>query len=392
MKTRRREPEEAGAIRLLARTIRGAEWIGAAEVEGRTGARVSGLGHREIRFRVERLEPGLLELGSLDDLFLIGSDLRDLDHTRASLAPLAAQAAAVDHRAALALVRRIRTIPPIPSFTVVASFLGRRNYNRYEIEESVAGAIRSQTNWPHLSTELEETERANLTFRVHLSDAGGFIGLRLPLMPLHRRPYKVASRTGTLHPPLAYAMAMLCGLRQDSAVLDPCCGVGTIPIEAARLEPSIRTIGSDLDREVLDQALSNMREAGRQLVFMVADAGRVPLADASIDRVICNPPWGRTVNAGGLLAADAGRLLREIGRVLRPDGRAALIAEREIIEQIDLHHSGLKLIASIPISLFGTWPNIYLMVPESSSSISPIDTQSRFGQELERSLDKSRLF
>jgi tRNA (guanine6-N2)-methyltransferase len=382
MKIPPKQSSKPNSIRLFARTVRGAEWIGAAEIEGRIKAKITDLRHREIRFQVQKLETSLLDLGSVDDIFLIGSNVQNIDHTRASLSLLSAQASAIDFETNLAFLRQIRSIPRIPTFTVVASFLGRRNYNRFEIEGSIANAIRAKTNWHYFPQEVEQTEHADVTFRVHLSDRGGVIGLRLSLTPLHRRKYKVASRTGTLHPPLAFAMAMLCGTHKGSIVLDPCCGVGTIPIEASSLEPLARVIGSDIDIETAHNAAINAQEANQNVTFVVADAGGLPVRESSVDRIICNPPWGRAVNALGLLEKDPNCLFMELGRILKLDGRIVLIDDNDIIKKTNLHRFDLKLAASIPISLFGVWPSISIIAHRASPHVNPIDITGRFGTEL----------
>lgn len=383
-KLRRTRNQQANSLQLIARAIHGLEWAGAAEIEGRLQAKVLEQRHREIRFEMHRLDPALLELGSIDDVFLIAAHLQQIDHTRASLASLAAQAAAVDFGLQTTLLNQIRQIPQKPSFTVVASFLGRRNYNRFEIEESVGGTIASKTRWRRFPKELDGDQRADLVFRVHLSEDGGFLGVRLSATPLHRRAYKIESRTGTLHPPAAFAMALLAGVREDTIVIDPCCGVGTIPIEALMLESRAQAFGSDLEIEMLRKAAVNAREASRPVDFLASDAARLPFEDASIDRVVCNPPWDRAVHAQGLLIEDAGRLLQEIRRVLRPQGRAALLSEKEVFEKIDLSGVGLKLLAAIPISLFGVWPSLYLLSPQQSTEFDPIDPEGSFGNELSK--------
>jgi len=382
MRTPKKQSSKSNSIQLLARTVRGIEWIGAAEIEGRIKAKITSLQHREIRFQVQNLETQLLELGSVDDIFLIGSYLRNIDHTRASLNLIAAQASTIDFQSNLALLCQIRSIPIIPTFTVVASFLGRRNYNRFEIESGVANAIKAKTDWHYYSQEVEQTRHADITFRVHLSDDGGIIGLRLSLTPLHRRKYKVASRTGTLHPPLAFAMAMLCGIDKDLIVLDPCCGVGTIPIEASLLYPLAKIIGSDIDAESVHYATINAQEAIQNVTFLVADSGRLPLRGASVDRVVCNPPWGRAVNAQGLLAQDPDYLLMELGRTLKTDGRVVLLANNDLIRKTNLHRFNLKLAASIPISLFGVWPSIFIIASDASPHADLIDIEGRFSKEL----------
>src|SRR5579875_2808666 len=76
-------------------------------------------------------------------------------------------------------------------------------------------------------------------------------------------------------------------------VLDPCCGSGTILIEAALQGASV--YGGDSDPRALDAARTNIAAAGVQASVQGWDAQALPLADASIDRVICNLPWGRQV-------------------------------------------------------------------------------------------------
>ena len=57
----------------------------------------------------------------------------------------------------------------------------------------------------------------------------------------------------------------------------------------------------------------------------VADAGRLPVASGSVDRVLVNPPWEQQVASLGVLAGAPARLWESIRRVLRPDGLVAAI-------------------------------------------------------------------
>ena len=59
---------------------------------------------------------------------------------------------------------------------VVASFLGRRNYNRYEIEAAVGAPLARQ-----LKVDLVEgsEEEADCVLRIHLRDHTAILALRL---------------------------------------------------------------------------------------------------------------------------------------------------------------------------------------------------------------------
>ncbi len=75
---------------------------------------------------------------------------------------------------------------------------------------------------------------AELNVRLFIEHAEALVGLRLGATPLHRRSYKQAQRPGSLKPPVAAALLELLAPQPGERLLDPCCGVGTILVEAAR--------------------------------------------------------------------------------------------------------------------------------------------------------------
>ena len=160
-----------------------------------------------------------------------------------------------------------------------------------------------------------------MAWRVTVEDEQAVIALRVPPRPLHRRPYKTESVQGTLHPPVAAAMAGLARLDPAGLVLDPCCGAGTTLIEARAIAPHARLLGLDHDPHAVHVAAANAaRDAAAGIVWGVADAGRIPLPGGSVDRVLVNPPWDRQVAPAGRLRRDPARLWREIHRVLAVGG------------------------------------------------------------------------
>ena len=157
--------------------------------------------------------------------------------------------------------------------------------------------------------------------------------------PLHLRDYRVASRPGALHPPLARALALVAG---DGAFLDPCCGTGTVAIEAALADPSRRVLGYDIDPGALAAACANARAARLPLPFAHADAAALPLRDASVDAAAANLPWERRVPASGLLRCGLEPLRVELLRVLRPGRRAALLVPPDAFPDVD-HRTAIRV-------------------------------------------------
>ena len=371
-------------ISLFARTIRGIEWIAAAEIERRCGTPVTDIRHREIRFQVDELQSELLDLGSVDDLFLNCAVISGVDHTRAALSVLAQRLNSVDVGATITTLRPVRKVPAKPNFDVVASFLGRRNYNRYEIEDTVADAIGRQTGWKYTPQRETKSEQLDLSFRVHLSGPEALIGLRLTTAPLHRRTYKIESRIGTLHPPLAYAMAMLSNVAENQKLLDPFCGVGTILFEALKLEPHLCASGIDIDSESIRKAASIAGSANKNIDFRVGDAGQLPFTTGEFDRIISNPPWGRAVEVEGSLRVARDSVFKELKRVVNSEGRLVLLVDSATEFDAVMERTGFKLLLRTQVSLFGTWPEILVLADADSKSRLFIDDISIFGPALQR--------
>jgi 23S rRNA (guanine2445-N2)-methyltransferase / 23S rRNA (guanine2069-N7)-methyltransferase len=151
---------------------------------------------------------------------------------------------------------------------------------------------------------------------------------------LHRRGYRIHISKAPLKETLAAAMVMLSFWKRDKPLLDPFCGSGTIPIEAAmigrniapgrnrefvcetwpttdaqifadaraaaddaRLEPlEERIIGSDIDQRILKAARENAERAGveEDIHFQAGS-----MADVSSKKrfgcLITNPPYGQRI-------------------------------------------------------------------------------------------------
>jgi demethylmenaquinone methyltransferase/2-methoxy-6-polyprenyl-1,4-benzoquinol methylase len=103
------------------------------------------------------------------------------------------------------------------------------------------------------------------------------------------------------------AAAQATGLAAGEVAADVACGTGRLAEELARLAPGARVVGFDFSAEMVRRAA-----AGRSR-FAVADALRLPLADASVDVV--------TIAFGLRNLPEPAAGLLEFRRVLRPGGR-----------------------------------------------------------------------
>jgi putative N6-adenine-specific DNA methylase len=168
---------------------------------------------------------------------------------------------------------------------------------------------------------------------------------------LHRRGYRLATAKAPLRETLAAGMLMASGWDQRSPLLDPFCGAGTIPIEAAlmarKIAPGLQRHFAfmdwpNFDAGVWERQRSEAR-AGRaeSLPCILAsdrDAGAIQAARANAERagvadgidfscralsaidpprgsgwVVTNPPYGVRLGA----QEDLLKLYTRFGRVLR---------------------------------------------------------------------------
>ncbi|HEX6361255.1 methyltransferase domain-containing protein [Actinophytocola sp.] len=266
---------------------------------------------------------------TVDDVFLLALSAPDPGPTRSALGALSRLVASTPF-----------DVVEATFLSVSASMAGRRTYSRYDVEDAVGTVLASRFGAVYVSRRNGRVPPAGaVDWRVTIDQRGVHIGLRGNRPPLHRRPWKVASVPGTLHPPVAAAMVRLAGVRTGEVVVDPCCGAGTLLVEAP-----VPGVGSDLAGVAAARVNAHHRP---DIAWLTADARRLPYPDASVDHIITNPPWNRQVTARGTVA----EFLREWRRVLRPGGRLTCLSPWPSL-------TGFHTLARYPISLFGQHPVI----------------------------------
>lgn len=198
------------------------------------------------------------------------------------------------------------------------------------IEKRVAWAIQEALKGPRIP---ERYGRPRLTQRVSIRAVGDRATISLDAGGdlLYRRGWRTDVSKAPIRENIAAALIRLSGWSPDAPLLDPFCGSGTIPIEAALLaagrSPFVKTMlaleewpmfrgqkltapktrsyapqiyGSDRDPKVIAAAQANAKRAG---VNPRLDVVEITERGAPADRgfIVTNPPWGHRLNgeAGG---------------------------------------------------------------------------------------------
>jgi len=228
-----------------------------------------------------------------------------------------------------------------------------RLYHETAVAERVAGAIEDRLGKPlpvHKYQEDPGTDLPQLIV-VRLVDNLCTVSIDSSGALLHRRGYRLATTRAPLRETLASALVMASGWDKASPLLDPFCGSGTIPIEAAllarRVPAGFRRRFAFMDwphfdskywEELLAEAANAIVSYIPRIMGSDRDAGAIRAAQANTERaglagsiefsvraisaidpppipgwVVTNPPYGVRVSQ----AKDLRNLYAQFGKVMR---------------------------------------------------------------------------
>ncbi|MEP7194076.1 MAG: methyltransferase [Actinomycetota bacterium] len=104
-----------------------------------------------------------------------------------------------------------------------------------------------------------------------------------------------------------------------TAAVDLGCGTGVLAASLARARPHLSVLATDESAAAVSSARATVAANGvATRVHVLRDDAMSTLADASVDLIVCNPPFhqGTSVSSGASL-----KLFRAAGRVLKPGGQ-----------------------------------------------------------------------
>lgn len=317
---------------MLARCVRGMEWVAADEIADLPGLEFSRISPRSVEFVSRDLTESVLRLRTVDDVFVEVGRVEDVGHTKDVLPGLAERVAFFDFERVLNVVGAIRPVDAA-AFDVVVSFdggsTGRRNFSRFDAEDAIGEALNPVLSRSYVSRRGSDSPQpTTLTVRVMIVDQEAFVGIRVDDRPLHRRQYKESSGKGSLHPPMAAMLSRLAQVGAGVSVADPFCGDGTVAVEAAQLGADV--LATDLDAYRLAGARRNAQRAGVDVQFEIADAAAPLWRTGALDAVVTNPPWNVSVHAGGAAADSFAPVWAQVRRGLGSGGILAVVVDADL--------------------------------------------------------------
>lgn len=289
------------------------------------------------------------------------------------------------HSAAFSELRRKSNILPWETYlspgqpvAIRVTCRKSRLYHSAAVAREVTSAIGDRLGIkPELLPFREELETQLIIVR--LVDDECAISIDTSGALLHRRGYRLATAKAPLRETLAAAMLMASGWDTQSPLLDPFCGSGTIPIEAALMARKIPpgrvrhfafmnwpSFDLDLWESLLAESQGQALMDFPKIQASDRDAGAIRVAQANAERagvaehieftcravsaiepvgtgwVVTNPPYGLRVRS----SHDLRNLYAQFGKVLRlkcPGWQVAILCSELLL----LQTTGLSLDTSI---------------------------------------------
>lgn len=247
----------------------------------------------------------------------------------------------------------------------------------YKVKDAIVDQFREKTGTrPNISVS-----NPDIRLNIHIAEDQATLSLDSSGKSLHRRGYRQESVEAPLNEVLAAGMILMTGWKGDTDFIDPMCGSGTLPIEAALIARNIspgvfrkefafekwpdfdkdlfdeiynddsqerefthHIYGYDIDMKCVNTANLNIRAAGlsKDITIQQADFKNFE-KPAEKSLLIMNPPYGERISTPNLMAT-----YKMIGERLKHQfaGNEAWVLSyrEECFEQI-----GLKPSIKIPV-------------------------------------------
>lgn len=258
--------------------------------------------------------------------------------------------------------------------------LNHTHYTALGIKNAIIDQQREQTG----KRSSVDIIHPDLQINAHIEDDSCLISLDSSGGSLHRRGYHRAMGVAPLKETLAAALLELTQWTPDLPFLDPCCGSGTLPIEATLkaldiapglyragfgfqkwrdFEPELwkkllneanqrqkfsldaPIFGSDANRETLEEAKSNAAFCQIE-EYIQFSRKQIEDLEAPSDRgvILCNPPYGKRLGD----SQELGLLYKQLGDIFKQRFKGwtayILTGNKELGKQV-----GLRTSRRIPI-------------------------------------------
>ncbi|MBU1205085.1 MAG: methyltransferase [Nanoarchaeota archaeon] len=119
------------------------------------------------------------------------------------------------------------------SFKVLCRHLTNDDFSSQDIEKETGAFIINNIKEKKAYEQKVDLENPDLIFYVYIFNERCYLGIDFCGFDLSKRDYKVFSSASDIKGTIAYSLLRIAGYKKQKKLLDPFCGSGVIPIEAA---------------------------------------------------------------------------------------------------------------------------------------------------------------
>ena len=328
----RRAPDaDAELPALYAHVHPGLESVAADEITRDLQGEVKRTERGVVVFRLRSIDEDVLKLRTTEDIYLLAWGTNSLSFKAGDLETIKKWTAKKpDWPQLFRIHHAIRPkVKGKPTFHLVCQMTGEHGYRRVDALDAMADGLHGiiPVGW------LPAEENAWFEIWMTITGKTAVSGVRISDRTMRHRTYKTDHVAASLRPTVAAAMVRLAGIGPAMTVLDPMCGAGTILAEAIALceQRRMRDVkywGGDIDPNAIFCTQQNLGNRGENKIVRW-DAMELPLSGESVDRIICNPPFGKQLSSPELIPDLYMDCAKEWDRVLRPGGRAVLLVAEQ---------------------------------------------------------------
>lgn len=253
------------------------------------------------------------------------------------------------------------------SFAIRSLRVGEHDFTSMDIARVAGQAVIDSFMESYGERLKVNLNQPDVIIRVELVDSELFVGVDTTGDDaMHKRWWRVYNHPAHLNAAIACGMLRIADWKVDESLIDPMCGSGTIPIEAALMarnvpnlrdfaykklcewelafEPNevrLKLYGMEKFRKHLDGAIRNAVNAG------VADTIEFRQGDAAImtgeyDVIITNPPYGLRIHRKGAIERLYHSFARAAKRCMNQNSRLVIITAEHRVFANAAEEAGLQ--------------------------------------------------
>jgi putative N6-adenine-specific DNA methylase len=266
------------------------------------------------------------------------------------------------------------------SFAISVSARSSSLNHKRRIRETVSAGMRDRLAKFGLAPSLVERGSAELEFFVRVVENRCTVSLNTSGEHLHKRGWRALTSVAPIRETLAAGVLLAANVDAMALVVDPFCGSGTFPIEAARRltsyppgadrsfafentaffqaskwqsirtkartrlasDPGARFLGVDRDAQVVALARENARLAGvaAHTEFMVENASHVDYSSLTDDParslLVANLPYGKRISVSKKVAAGISDFVEAVNKGCKGWKVAVITADESALSGLNV--------------------------------------------------------